>query len=64
MVKNFILGLIIISILSVISPSCRRRATCPAYGDTQTIDDQIAKEQKRIDKRNRRRGGRKKARMF
>jgi hypothetical protein len=33
-------------------PSCRRRATCPAYSDTISMEDQAKKEQERQKKRS------------
>jgi len=44
-------------------PSCRRRATCPAYSDTISMEDQAKKEQERQKKEARKRH-RKKSRMF
>ncbi len=32
-------------------PSCRRRATCPAYSDTISMEDQAKKEQEKTKKK-------------
>ena len=63
MCKKLLKPIIFCLILLIIMPSCRRRATCPAYSDTISMEGQAKKEQERQKKEARKRR-RKKSRMF